>query len=130
MKIRYSYVSNSSSSSFIIYGNKLIYDEAIKAIKDKSKNIMCVFEGAGTSGDCGDFVFTMTKDRFDLFKKYDVSLKDAKFYDVIKIWGTDIVDVKEPLTGGRLYEVSKDESSPWNDNADDKMFMKWLMRRA
>jgi len=132
MKITYGYVSNSSSASRLIYGNEIEYEDAIKFLKDTEKQILCVVEGAGSSGSCGDFVFRMTSKRKKLFDKYEVALdgERVRYFDVKKIYGSDIINVKEPLTGGSLYDIDWDDSSPCTDNADDKKFMKWLMRMA
>lgn len=132
MKKRIGYVSNSSTSSFLIYGNRIdTLEEAKKLCEDSNNKVMCILEGMGMSGDCGDFAFTMTSERLELLKKHRFSLEEnkyrARFFLVIKQWRDDeqfVVD--KPLHGGSLFFVEKDYSSPMTDAADDKGWLDWL----
>lgn len=129
MKTRSGYVSNSSSSSFLVYGNRIDFDDIGKLLEN-GEDVLCVDEGAGTSGDCGDFVFRMTKERFEMLwwcgKKFDemgVDIINAKF----SIQDLDMgnrIDVPE-LKGGRFFEYSMDYNSPETDSVDDERFAEW-----
>ncbi len=131
MKIRSNFVSNSSSSSFIIYGKKIdFYDINQEDLLDATKNkIICVLDGQGTSGECENFVFTVTPARIKLLQKNKIPFENGEFYEVIKQWKDDeeIINITEPLTGGRLYTIVKDYSSPATDSERNPDFLKWVI---
>ena len=130
MKIRSNFVSNSSSSSFIIYGKKIdFYDINQEDLLDATKNkIICVLDGQGTSGEVEDFVFTVTPERIATLQKNKIPFENGEFFEVMKEWGSDeeVINITEPLTGGRLYTIKKDYSSPNNDSAKNKDFLEWV----
>ncbi len=139
MKTRQGYVSNSSSTSFIVYGKELDYYDALEAMKDESNNVICILHHKGTSGECEDFVFRMTDYRMKALKKGEKSLRknmidieNGKFLLIMKEWFNDggVMDITEPLTGGRIYEVRKDDSSPTTDSNRDRNFAKWMKLRG
>ena len=120
MKIRYNYVSNSSSSSCIVYGEEVNYAAAIREAMEKSQKVWCILEGMGTSGECADFVFTLTKYRIEMLKRRNISIDipEAKFVKVFsqfKCNDYNTFRVKQPLSNGRLMEIRKDYKSPETD---------------
>ena len=132
MKTRLNFVSNSSSSSSIVYGSVVNYDDIGELIKDENNNIMCILDSQGTSGDVADFVFRVTPERLKILNDNGIKIDDGQFINVIKEWYNDgeVVAIDEPLAGGRIFEVEKDYSSPNTDKADDKRFLKWMHYRA
>ena len=133
MSIRYGYVSNSSSSSFIVYGKKLGLSEALELCKVEGNKVACILPGCGHSGDCADFVFTLSEGRLALLKKCGIDISkyewNAEFYLSKKEWYNElssIHEVDEPLDGGCLFVVHKDYSSPVTDADDDEGFLEWL----
>ncbi len=134
MKIRANYVSNSSSSSFLVYGNQCGFDD-IERLLGEGKEIWCVDYGAGTSGDCADFVFKMTKERFDFLKQYRETL-EYKQMDIVCekfIVGESRFEEKieiPSLRGGRFFNYDRDYNSPHTDDADDEDFLEWIQYRV
>ena len=66
MKVRQCYVSNSSSSSFIVVGYRI--SNPLKAIKE-GKCVMVYVEAGGNSGECEDWSMFLTKDTYDILQK-------------------------------------------------------------
>lgn len=134
MKTRAGYVSNSSSSSFIVYGKELDYYDALEAMADDGKKVICILPRKGISGEVEDFVFRMTNHRMNALEKagIDVERWDGRYYLVMKEWFNDggVMDITEPLTGGRIFEVRKDDSSPTTDSDRDRNFARWLKQRS
>lgn len=132
MKTRLNFVSNSSSSSSIVYGNVVEYDNIEELIKDESNNIVCALDAQGTSGECEDFVFRVTPERLKILRDNGIDISDGQFLNVMKEWHNDgeVVKIEEPLEGGRIFELTKDYSSPNTDKANDKHFLKWMHYRA
>ena len=131
MKTRSGYVSNSSSSSFIIYGVPTESVNDIEEWLDEGKKVTCIAEAGGTSGDVGDFVFTMTKERFNLMKRKLAKIMSiSDFYIIQEQFASvneDVADMKFPeLKGGNLFMFNKDYNSPKDDSVDDSYFLKWL----
>ena len=134
MRTRNGYVSNSSSSSFIVYGRELDYYEALDEMADDEKNVICILDHKGTSGEVEDFVFRMTDHRMNMLEKngIDVEQMDGRYVLVMKEWFNDggVMDITEPLTGGRIFEVRKDDSSPCTDSDRDRNFARWVKVRC
>ena len=120
MKVRLNYVSNSSSSSFIVYGRELDYHEAVELMADKDNNVMCILDKKGTSGEGEGFVFRMTSHRMDILKGNGIDIEKMKgrYLLAMKEWRNNggVLDITEPLTGGRVFEIRKDNSSPASDS--------------
>ena len=98
-------------------------------MSDETKNkIICVLDGQGTSGECENFVFTLTPARIKMLQKNKIPFENGDFFEVIKQWDNDsgIINITEPLTGGSLYTIRKDYSSPTTDNDKNPDFLKWV----
>lgn len=70
MKIRMSYVSNSSSSSFVILGQRL--QSPVEAIK-QGRRVFVYLEGAGTSGEAEDWGMWLDVESWEM-------LRDSKWF--------------------------------------------------
>ena len=134
MKTREGYVSNSSSSSFIVYGRELDYHEAVELMADKDNNVMCILDKKGTSGEGEDFVFRMTSHRMDILKGNGIDIEKMKgrYLLAMKEWRNNgrVLDIAEPLTGGRVFEIRKDNSSPTSDSDSNMNFARWVKSRG
>lgn len=134
MRIRNGYVSNSSSSSFIVYGRELDYHEAVELMADNDNNVMCILNKKGTSGEGEDFVFRMTDHRMDILKGNGIDIKKMKgrYLLAMKEWRNNgrVLDITEPLTGGRVFEIRKDNSSPASDSDSNMNFARWVKSRG
>lgn len=131
MRIRNGYVSNSSSSSFIVYGQELDYHEAIEQMADDDKKVICILDKKGTSGEVEDFVFRITNQRMNMLEKAGIEVEHGKYLLVMKEWLNNggVMEIAEHLTGGRIFEVRKDYSSPNTDSDKDRNFLKWVKWR-
>lgn len=125
MKIRVGYVSNSSSSSFIVYGIVMDYDKAVESID--TCNVYCIINGGGASGDVADFVFKLTHGRLKKLNKKKIDISNAMFIDVLKEFREEgITDIDKPLRGGALFDICRDDSSPCSDSDNDRAFAEWI----
>ena len=41
-----------------------------------------------------------------------------------------VLDIAEPLTGGRVFEIRKDNSSPASDSDSNMNFARWVKSRG
>lgn len=136
MKTRSGYVSNSSSTSFLVYGRDVVeWSKALKWIEE-GKRVICVDEGTGTSGDSADFVFDLTPERYALMKGYENEIINADGFYVICAdysscdYNEDGMDVELPdLEGGSFFEFQRDDNSAYTDKVNDKYFLEWLSGR-
>lgn len=130
MKIRLNYVSNSSSSSFVIVGKRI--DNPKNRIKE-DKNILVYIEGCGTSGDVGDWIIPCTEEIYTIIQHHNW----FKFYakpiyfecpDSVNMQYDDdfkehVLNVTEDASDMEILCCNKDYSCP--NNIDDlKMFLK------
>lgn len=134
MKKRGGYVSNSSSSSFIVYGTVCDFDD-IARILDKGMEVICVDFGAGTSGDCADFVFSMTKERLALLERHKDTIRRKGIGIICKWFGVseEMYDEKmsiPDLIGGKFFDFSMDYNSPSTDSIDDEDFVEWIKHKV
>lgn len=138
MKTRFGYVSNSSSSSFVVYGNKLNTREELEAALAAGRNVVMAVECGGSSGDNGDFIARITPERYALMKRklqrYVEKNKDGNehcidFIDCSfrKYLEEDEFDEKAlGLSGGSPFWYAKDENSAHTDDIDDDDWLYWL----
>lgn len=130
MKIRMNYVSNSSSSSFVILGNKI--NNPLK-LMNEGKNIIVHIKNCGTSGDVGDWCIPLTPEIYDIINHHSWfnHCEKPEYYELAQ--GTEIVFdktindyrliVNENVSDAELICFQKDYTSP--DNIDElKSFLK------
>ena len=126
MKLRGSYVSNSSSSSYIIYGDIIESFDEIRKSLARGETVIGVQKDGGYSGDCADFVFNFTPERL---KKLDKCFIGDNCLAIRKKWiskdkyGCFQIPKSE---GGRLFSFRRDYSSPRTDSVADERFDTWL----
>lgn len=114
MKIRIGYVSNSSSTSFVIIG-KLIYDplERIRA----GARVMAVGYSCGRSGDVADWCMELDENSYNVLTSsewFKNLIDDFNFYEVF-CSGIDESDVSIPeKTNGRIFIIERDSTSCHN----------------
>ena len=130
MKIRSGFVSNSSSSSFVVYGNVIDHDGIDEAMK--SHKVLCVMKHRGASGSNDDFVFNLTNHRLQLLEKRGIDISNAMFVEILKVLKDrgNRFEITEPLTGGTIIEIRKDYSSPKTDSDEDNDFNDWVSYHA
>lgn len=134
MKKRDGYVSNSSSSSFIVYGTVCDFDD-IARILDQGMEVICVDFGAGTSGDCADFVFSMTKERLALLERHKDTIRRkgigifCKWFSVSEEMYDEKMSIPD-LIGGKFFDFSMDYNSPSTDSIDDEDFVEWIKHKV
>lgn len=139
MKTRFGYVSNSSSSSFVVYGNKLDTMEEIEAAVAAGRNVVMAVECGGSSGDNGDFIARITPERYALMKRklqrYVEKNKDGDEHciDFVDCAFKKYLDEDEEfdeqalgLSGGEALWYDRDYNSPHSDDVDDDEWLYWL----
>lgn len=130
MKIRNGFVSNSSSSSFVIIGKEI--KNPLQALKE-NKKVFVYIPGAGTSGDVEDWGMYIDNESYQI-------LKTSKWFDgwsskvIYFECSNDYVDDKNEdekinilndITNQQIFAFERDYSSP-NNNEQLKKFLKGL----
>lgn len=117
MKARNGYVSNSSSSSFIIVGRKI--NNPLQAIR-QGKKVLVYVECGGTSGEAEDWAMYLDEETYDiLIRSRWFNERKAEFWesnDNISVdydpeGGDDIMTVNAE-SEGTLFAFNRDYSSP------------------
>jgi len=107
MKIRRGFVSNSSSSSFVIVGNEIEFSK----IKATDKNIEMLADELAENTVC----MTMTKEIFEYLKNNPdvINEKNIRFYEVIASGNEEIEIKKKDLPEKfKVYSLEIDQWSP------------------
>lgn len=115
MKIRNGYISNSSSSSFVIFGKEITMNEAKTYVNEQET--FAIGEGCGSSGVCEDYVVLLTPARLniifenkDLFRSFRFFASDFSSYvrdEIVKL-----PNIKDK----QMYFFERDYSSPSFDS--------------
>ena len=103
MKIRNGFVSNSSSSSFIIFGKSTNFCNITPELIKAKKIYACSYEGY----DGVDF-FPINQKMFDMYVKYGGSLE---FYDVDKVIREGGKVSKDEISGDEMQVFAMDVSN-------------------
>lgn len=113
MKIRCSYVSNSSSSSFVALGREV---NSPVALLNKGETVMLYVEGAGTSGDAEDWAMILNQGTWSILSDgcrwFIANRERAKFYHLFAYSGEDGELVLKEDTTGNVITFRRDYSSP------------------
>ena len=132
MRSRLGYVSNSSSSSFVVYGDEAgSLDEALGWIGGGEK-VICVSENSGHSGENADVVFTLTPERLKVFEKGLAHEFGKGYFHIIRERFSGFVDddclaMDLPgLSAGSLFYYKMDYCSPAGDSEDDPDFVSFV----
>ena len=121
MKVRKGFVSNSSSSSFVIIGKRI--STPLKALQS-GKKVLVYVSGGGTSGEAEDWAMYLDKDILDV-------LQGSKWFnrmDNVEYWevedgvateydsksGEEIMVVENDVVDETFFGFRRDYSSPDN----------------
>lgn len=117
MKTRIGFVSNSSSSSFVVIGKRVIsLDEAVELSK-KGHTVIAELDDCGHSGDVEDFIFRITEETAAILRNsrmltwrqptyVDVSTEVKDSLDNV------VITEKQRSDGSRIWFFDKDDSAP------------------
>lgn len=128
MKTRVSFVSNSSSSSFVVIGKPVIsLDEAVELSKN-GHTVIAELDDCGHSGDVEDFIFRITEQTAEILKNSKrTAYQKPAYIDVSRIVGEsdDYVEISEDdhNDGSRIWFFDKDDSAPGIRLDDDAVEM-------
>ena len=81
MKTRNGFVSNSSSSSFIIFYDEVSSASEIGKLLARDAKVWVLGDQCGHSGECADDCFTLTKELWEAIKKHHL-VDHFYFYNV------------------------------------------------
>lgn len=121
MKIRNGFVSNSSSSSFVIIGKKI--SSPIKALKD-GKRVLVYVAGGGTSGEAEDWAMYLDHEIYGILQgsHWFNQMEHVEYWevedDVVTEYdrksGEEMMIVKNDIVDKTVFCFSRDYSSPDN----------------
>ena len=126
MKIRTSYVSNSSSTSYVIYGDIMESFDEIERSIEHGDAVIGIQKDGGLSGDSADFIFNITEARLKLMRNRFVGnqcLAIRKKWSSKDKYGCYQLPKSE---GGRLFYFDRDYSSPLTNSVVDFHFGNWV----
>ena len=76
----------------------------------------------------------MTSHRMDILEGNGIDIEKMKgrYLLAMKEWRNNgrVLDIAEPLTGGRVFEIRKDNSSPSSDSDSNMNFARWVKSRG
>ena len=110
MKIRTGFVSNSSSSSFVILGKAIGFDEITK------NNLESVYAESDNEYGEGYPVFELTKEMYKYLKQHPEHCYDLKFYEVYDYFdeesAKDTLDKSKLPESCQVYFFCRSQNSP------------------
>ena len=128
MKTRVSFVSNSSSSSFVVIGKPVAsLDKAVELSKN-GHTVIAELDDCGYSGDVEDFIFRITEETARILSVSNRTEYHKPIYiDVSRVIGEsdDLVEISEVdhNDGSRIWFFDKDDSAPGLRLDDDAVEM-------
>ena len=128
MKIRNGFVSNSSSSSFVIVGREI--KNPVQALKE-NKRVFVYIPGAGTSGDVEDWGMYIDNESYQLLKNskwFDSWLPEVIYFECSNDYQEDKdenekINILNDITNQQIFAFERDYSSP-NSIKQLKKFLK------
>lgn len=116
MKIRMNYVSNSSSSSFVIIGQEIT---DINNFLKGEKDIYVCIENGGSSGDCADWIMKLTKESYEILIKskwFNFHKDRARFFENESCFidKDELLNIEKDMKEVEIFSFNRDYSSPDN----------------
>jgi hypothetical protein len=121
MKIRNGFVSNSSSSSFVIIGKRI--STPLKALQS-GKKVLVYVDGGGTSGEAEDWAMFLDKETYAILQgsKWFNRMNDVEYWEVEdgvateydSKSGEEMMVVENDVVDETFFGFRRDYSSPNN----------------
>ena len=110
------YVSNSSSSSFVIVGRRT--NKPLQSLKEGKELYVCI-EGRGTSGECEDWSMRLDQESYDILindkwfkrnKDYVIFFENESCF----IDKDELLNIEKDMKDVEIFSFFRDYSSPNN----------------